>query len=100
MDFKRLLIAAVVLAGLGGAVWWSNKSEAAKEGKPDPKAPPKVLEIKDSDIKKIEIKHSDGEDMILAKDDSGKWSITTPKSLAADQSSVSSITNAVGSMSS
>ena len=50
MNLGRLLIAAVVLAGLAGAVWWSNKSEAAKASKPDPKAAPKILELKDADI--------------------------------------------------
>ena len=38
MKFARLLIAAAILAGLGGLVWWSNRSEDAKAGKADPKA--------------------------------------------------------------
>ncbi|MGH9594595.1 MAG: hypothetical protein ACRD5L_16000, partial [Bryobacteraceae bacterium] len=88
MKFARLLIAAVVLAALGGIVWWSNKQEAAKADKPDPKAPPKILALKEADIKGIEIQHKGGETTILKKDDSGKWSITAPKPLAADQSAV------------
>ena len=48
MKFARLLIAAAVLAALGGLLWWSNRTEAAKAGKPDPKAPPKILESEGS----------------------------------------------------
>ncbi len=100
MKFARLLIAAAVLAALGGFVWWSNKQEAAKADKPDPKAAPKVLELKEADIKGIEIQHKGSETTVLAKDDSGKWSITAPKPLAADQGAVSSITSSVTSLSS
>ncbi len=75
----------LLLAGLGGAVWWSNRSEAAKASKPAPDAPPKILALKEDDIQQIEFKHRDGEDTIVKKDDSGKWTITAPKPLAADQ---------------
>ena len=85
MKFARLLIAAVVLAGLGGLVYWSNRSEEAKAGKPDPKAAPKILDLKEADIKQIEIRHRDGETTVVKRDGSGKWSITAPQPLAADQ---------------
>ncbi|HSP66425.1 MAG TPA: DUF4340 domain-containing protein [Bryobacteraceae bacterium] len=100
MKVARLLIAALVLAGLGGLVWWSNKSEAAKASKPDPKAAPKILELKDADIKQIEIRHHEGETTVVKKDESGKWSITAPQPLAADQTAVGAITSAVTSLSS
>ncbi|MBZ5635259.1 MAG: DUF4340 domain-containing protein [Acidobacteriia bacterium] len=100
MKFARLLIAAAVLAGLVGLWYWSNRSEEAKAGKPDPKAPPKILELKEADIKQIEIRHRDGESTVVKRDDAGKWSITAPQPLAADQSAVASITSAVSSLSS
>jgi len=100
MKVARLLIAALVLAGLGGVVWWSNKSEAAKATKADPKAAPKILELKDADIKQIEIRHHEGETTIVKKDAAGKWSITAPQPLAADQTAVGAITSAVTSLSS
>ena len=99
MKFARLLIAAAVLAGLGGLVYWSNRSEEAKASKPDPKAAPKILELKEADIKQIEIRHRDGETTIVKKDDAGKWSITAPQPLAADQTAVGAITSAVTSLS-
>ena len=100
MKFARLLIAAVVLAGLGGLVYWSNRSEEAKAGKPDPKAAPKILELKEADIKQIEIRHQDGETTVVKRDDAGKWSITAPQPLAADQTAVGAITSSVVSLSS
>lgn len=100
MKFARVLIAAAVLAALGGVLWWSNRSELAKANKPDPKAAPKILELKEPDIKQIEIRHRDGETTVVKKNDAGKWSITAPQPLAADQSAVGAITSAVTSLSS
>ena len=56
MNPTRLAIAAGVLALLGGAVWWSNKEEAKKEGQPAPGAAPEIIALKEIDIKEIEIK--------------------------------------------
>jgi hypothetical protein len=100
MKFARLLIAAVVLAGLGGLLYWSNRAEEAKAGKPDPKAAPKILDLKEAEIKQIEIRHRDGEMTVVQRDGSGKWSITAPQPLAADQSAVSAITTAASTLSS
>lgn len=94
MKFARLLIAAAVLAGLGGLLYWSNRSEEAKAGKPDPKAAPKILDLKESEIKQIEIRHRDGETTVVKRDASGKWSITAPQPLAADQSAVGAVISA------
>src|ERR1700730_17825530 len=100
MKFARLLIAAAVLAGLGGLVYWSNRSEEAKASKPDPKAAPKILERKEADIKQIEIRHHDGQTIVLKMGDGNRWSITAPQPLAADQAALASITSAVASLSS
>jgi len=100
MKFARLMIAAAILAGLGGLLYWSNRSEEAKAGKPDPKAAPKILDLKEIDIKQIEIRHRDGETTVLSRDGSGKWSITAPQPLAADQNAVSAITTAASTLSS
>ncbi len=99
MKFARLLIAAAILAALGGLLWWSNRTEAAKAGKPDAKAPPKILELKEADIKQIEIQHHDGETTVVKRGDGGKWSITAPQPLAADQTGVGAVTSAVTDLS-
>jgi uncharacterized protein DUF4340 len=100
MKFARLLIAAAILAGLGGLLYWSNRSEEAKAGKPDPKAAPKILDLKETEIKQIEIRHRDGETTVLSRDGSGKWSITAPQPLTADQSAVGAVATAVSTLSS
>src|SRR6185369_12562960 len=100
MKFARLLIAAAVLAGLGGLLYWSNRSEEAKAGKPDPKAAPKILDLKESEIKQIEIRHRDGETTVVKRDASGKWSITAPQPLAADQSAVGAVITAAAALAS
>jgi hypothetical protein len=100
MKLARLLIAAVVLAGLVGLMYWSNRSEEAKATKGDPKAAPKILDLKEADIKQIEIRHRDGETAIVKRDGSGKWTIAAPQALAADQSAVSAITTAAATLSS
>jgi hypothetical protein len=96
----RLLIAAVLLAGLSGVLWWSNKSEAAKANKPPADSAPKILSLKDDEIKQIEIKKRDGTDTILKKDDAGKWAIIAPQPLPADQASANAVASAADSISS
>ena len=98
MKLGRLLIAAVVLAGLAGALWWSNKTEAAKASKPPADASTKILALPESEMRQIEIKKRDGETTIVKKDDSGKWSITAPKPLAADQAATSGLASAVANL--
>ena len=88
---KRLIIATVILAGLGGAIWWSEKQEAAKADLPDPKAPPKILSLKEEDLKQLEIERAGEAPTILVKDDTGKWSITAPTALAGDMAAISSV---------
>ena len=98
MKTTRLLIAAVLMAGLGGAVWWSNKQEAAKEGKPAADAPPQIVSLKESDIRQMEIDHRNGENTVLKRNDADRWQIIAPKTLTADQQSALQVTTAVSSI--
>jgi hypothetical protein len=101
MSTARLVVAALVLAGLGGLVWWSNKTEAAKKDQPDPKAPPKILELKEDKLRKIEIQHKDeAAPTVLTRDEAGKWSITAPQALAVDSSAMIGLTSAASNLTS
>lgn len=100
MSTIRLLIAAVVLAGLSGAIWWSNKQEEAKKSQPDPKAAPKILSFKEEELRKIELERKGEPTIVLTRDDAGKWSITAPEALATDSQPVTAITAAVTNLSS
>ncbi len=94
MSPARLLIAAVLLGGLAIGVWFSNKSEAAKAKEPPKDAAPKILALTEADITGIDIQKKDGDATVLKKDND-KWSITAPKPLGADQSSVATLTSTV-----
>lgn len=97
---KRLLIAAVVLAGLGGAIWWSEKQEEAKKDQPDPKAPPKILSLSEESLERVEIERPGEPAVVLTKDASGTWSIAAPVQLPADSQPVTAITASVTNLSS
>jgi len=99
MKNTGLMIAAVVLATLTGVLYWSNRhptSESTAKASLD--TPPKILSLKLEDISNIQIKKKGGEELALAKSDTGKWQITAPKPLGADQDAVSSLLSTVSSL--
>jgi Domain of unknown function (DUF4340) len=101
MKNTGLIIAAVVLAALTGALYWSNRHpDAGSTTKASLDTPPKILSLKQDDISKLEIKKKGGEDLVLAKADGGKWQIMAPKPLSADQESVTSLLSSVSSINS
>lgn len=98
MKPKGLLIAVVLLAVLGGAVWWSNRQEAAKATKGTDANTTKILTIPEDQFQDIRIKKVTGEVQALSRD-TGKWRLTAPAALAADQDAVSSIVTNLASLS-
>jgi hypothetical protein len=93
MPNKGLLIALVVLAGLAGGVWYSNKLEAEKEGKPPADSSPKLIEVAEDQIVKLEIAKAGMAPVVLERGSSSGWTITAPEKLPADEDSVSSMTS-------
>jgi hypothetical protein len=89
MKPKGLLIAVVLLAVLGGVVWWSNKQEAAKASKGTDTST-KILTIPDDQFQEIRVKKVTNEVIHLTRE-TGKWRMTQPKPLPADQDAVSSM---------
>ncbi len=99
MKNSGLIAAAVVLAALSGVLYWSNRHPASENtAKTSVDTPPKILSLKQEDISKIQIKKKGGEELVLAKGDAGKWQITAPKPLGADQEAVSSMLYTVSSL--
>jgi len=99
MKSSGLIIAAVVLAALTGVLYWSNHHPPSENtAKASLDTPPKILSLKQEDISKIEIRKKGGEELDLAKGDAGKWQITAPKPLSADQDAVSSLLSSVSSL--
>lgn len=95
---KRLLIASFVLAALSGAIWWSEKQEAAKQAEPDPKAAAKILTFKEADVTRLQIQLKDQPATVVSKDSAGKWTITAPTALPADQTAVQTLANALSGL--
>jgi Domain of unknown function (DUF4340) len=100
MKSTRLLIAAAVLAALTGTLYWSDHHKAADTTATPIDAAPKILTLKDTDLSKIEIKKKGAEEIALAKSGAGKWQITAPAPLAADQDAVSSMVSTLSSLNS
>src|SRR4029077_9499491 len=99
MKSSGLLIAAVVLAALSGVLYWSNHHPPSDNtAKASIDAPPKILSLKQDDISGLQIKKKGGEELDLSKGDAGKWQITAPKPLGADQEAVSSLLSSVSSL--
>jgi hypothetical protein len=92
-----LLIGVVLLAGLGGAVWWSNKEEAKKASKGTDTTTTKLLSIPDDQFQQIHIKKVTGENVELTRE-GGKWRLTEPKPLPADQDAVSAMVTSLSAL--
>ncbi|MBV9767938.1 MAG: DUF4340 domain-containing protein [Bryobacterales bacterium] len=99
MRFRGLLVAVVVLAGLGVGLYFSNKEKAAEAAKPTADAPPKILALNDSNISKIAIEKKGADQTVLDRGN-GKWQIIAPKSYPADQDAAGQLASSVSNVSS
>jgi Domain of unknown function (DUF4340) len=100
MKLRGLIISTVVLAVLVAALYWSNhhpKPEETTEASAN--TAPKILSLKEDDISKIDLKKKDAPEIVLARNN-GKWQIDAPKSLGADQATVSSMLSTLSSLNS
>jgi hypothetical protein len=97
MQTRNLLIAALLLAVLGGGVYWSSKHP--KEDTAATETSPKILTVPEDQIKGLEIRKRDAEPVTLVRD-GDKWQITAPKPMAADRDTVSGITSTLSSLNS
>src|ERR1041385_4850773 len=99
MKPKGLLISVALLAVLGGLVFWSNKSQAAKEKEPSTKeATTKLLTIPDDQFQELKIKKVTNEVIDLKRGDNNKWRMAEPQNPPADNDTVSSMTSSLGNL--
>lgn len=94
MKPNGLLIAAGVLAVLGGLTWWSNKKQAASAKSSDTTT--KILSIPNDQFQEIRIQKP--AQAIDLKRESGKWQITQPQPLPADQDTVSALVTTLSAL--
>lgn len=92
MKGRGLLIAAVVLAALAGTLYWSNHRKPATSSLTSAaESSPKILDVTPADVSGITISKTGTPVLTLSKNEAGKWQITAPKPLPADQDSVSTL---------
>jgi hypothetical protein len=99
MRTRGMWIGVVLLVLLVGGIWWSNRSDEARAKRPPADAPPKIIEMPESQLQKVEIRRAVGEPTVLEYK-SGKWEITAPKPFAVDPQSSSSLISSLCSLSS
>lgn len=97
MKPQGLLIAVALLAVLGGAIWFSNKRQAASAAKTPATNETKILNIPEDQIQTIKIQKANGDVVELSKA-TGKWRLAQPKDLAADPDASSSLASALTSV--
>lgn len=92
MKGRGLLIAAVVLAALAGTLYWSNHRKPATSSLTSAaESSPKILDVTPADVSGITISKTGTPVLTLSKNEAGKWQITAPRALPADQDSVSTL---------
>ena len=98
MSPRKPLIAALVLMALV-IVWkFYPKPKPKEDTTKSTDLAPKILALAESDITKIVLKKKDSDDVVVAKNAAGKWEITAPKPLPADQEAVSSMVSTLASL--
>jgi hypothetical protein len=100
MKLRGLIVAGVVLAGLSGALYWSNHHKPADTTEASADAQPKILALQEADISKFDLKKNGAEQVGLERNSAGKWRIASPTSLAADENAVSSLLGTFSSLNS
>ena len=100
MNLRGLIVAAVILAGLTGALYWSNHHKPADTAEASANVPPKILAIKDADISKFDLKKNGTEQVGAERNSTGQWHLTSPASLPADQGAISSLLGTFSSLNS
>ena len=100
MKSTGLLIAAALLAVLTGVLYWSNHHTPDDTKSSATPAAAKLLSLKDADVNKIEIDKKGSEPVDLTKSGDGKWEITAPQKLSADQDAITSVISSLSGLNS
>jgi hypothetical protein len=99
MKPRGLLAAVIVLAALGGVLYWSNRKQKADAAKPaTDTATTKILSIPEDQIKEVRLKKTGAETTVLRTGGDGKWQIAEPKPLRADQDTAKSLVSSLAAL--
>jgi hypothetical protein len=99
MKPRGLLAAVIVLAALGGALFWSNRKQKADAAKPaTDTTTTKILSIPDDQIQQVTLKKTGSDATELRKGDDGKWQLTAPKAMRADQDTAKTLVTTLSTL--
>jgi hypothetical protein len=92
MKFRGLLAAIVVLAALGGFLYWSQRHPNALQPKnaETPELPP-LVHVRDDAITSLTLHERGSAPITLMTNQPGRWEITAPIAAPADEASVAHI---------
>jgi Domain of unknown function (DUF4340) len=91
MKPRSLLVAAIILAALSGAVWWAKKHpQSGTSATPATPAAPKLADVPQAKVKQVEIAKK-GAPALTLESKNGRWFITTPDQYPADQEAVTTL---------
>ncbi len=77
MNFRGLIIAVVVLAALGGVLYWSQHRKPPEDSAAtSASAAPVILKVNPADVTQLTIKQKQSDPVTLQKGGRGKWQIT------------------------
>jgi Domain of unknown function (DUF4340) len=87
MKSRGLIVAVVILAVLGGVLYWSQNRKPPEETAATP-ASTVILKVNAADVSQITIKQKQSDPVTVQKADGNQWKITAPKPYKADQETV------------
>ena len=91
MPLRKLLIAAVLLAVLGGTVWWVARNDLGSAGS-DETAAPDLVDIHSDEVQRVVISRTGGQpDVVLQRGAEGTWQITGPEVLRGSTETVNQL---------
>ncbi len=94
MKPRNVLIAAVLLLALSGLVWWAKRHPEATGSAANTPPSPKVADISQASVQQIELKKKNAP-VITLDHKNGKWAITAPEAVPADQDAVSTLVSSL-----
>jgi hypothetical protein len=95
----RLIVAVIVLAALGGVLYWSqHRKPPAESAAVTPTATPVILKVDPTAVTELVIKQK-GSDPVTLNKTEGKWQITEPKPYRADQAAVFGVLSTLSALS-
>lgn len=96
MKFRGLIAALVVLAGLGGWLWWSQKHPA----KPASEQPtqPAIAKVDAHSVTSLTVTNKGAQPVTVVPASSGTWKTTAPAEYRADADTVNAIIRALSDL--